>query len=64
MDEQTGGGVGSAEIVDLETLEYSAQAALERAASLREPLENAIVSDETPGPILDELFALIELAHA
>jgi hypothetical protein len=64
MDERTGGAVSSTEIVDIETLEYTADAALERALALREPLEDAIVSDDLPGPILDELFALIDMARA
>ena len=64
MDEEREGAVGSAEVVDLATLEYTAERALERALALREPLEDAIVSDDRPGPILDELFALIELARA
>lgn len=47
--------------VALDELEYIGAAALERAAELRTPLEDAIVSEEPAGPILDELFDLIRL---
>ncbi len=55
----SGSGAGGA--VPLESLEYGPEAALKRAAALREPLEMAVVADEPAGPILDELFDLIEL---
>jgi HPt (histidine-containing phosphotransfer) domain-containing protein len=63
MDEQAVGGteVAGGEVVALETLEYRGERALERAVELRGALENAIVSDEPSGPILDELFDLIRL---
>ncbi len=51
------------EIVPMETLEYSGTAALERARALREPLEDAIMAGDPPGPILDELFDLIRLGE-
>lgn len=47
-------------VVDVTTLEYGGKAALERARTLREPLERAI-AEGRPGPILDELFDLIRL---
>lgn len=49
------------DVVPMETLEYRGAAALERALGLRGPLEDAIFSDDPPGPILDELFDLIRL---
>lgn len=62
MPEQAGeAGTSDHEIVPIELLEYDGGAALERALSLREPLEDAIVSAEPAGPILDELFDLIRL---
>ncbi|NIY07883.1 MAG: hypothetical protein GWN02_06210, partial [Gemmatimonadetes bacterium] len=48
-------------IVPVEELEYSGRTALDRAESLRSPLEDAIVNGDPPGPILDELFDLIRL---
>jgi hypothetical protein len=64
MDQQTDGAPATGEIVDIGTLEYAGEAAVDRALALREPLEDAIVSEEPPGPILDELFDLIRLARA
>lgn len=62
MPEQGGGaGPNDQEVVPIEMLEYGGGAALERALSLREPLEDAIVSADPAGPILDELFDLIRL---
>lgn len=69
MDEQgmseqgVRGKNGSAEgdAVAVETLEFRGDEALDRALSLREPLEDAIVEDRQAGPILDELFDLIRL---
>jgi hypothetical protein len=55
------GGIG--EPVAIESLEYGPEAALSRAVELREPLEMAIVADEPAGPILDELFDLIQLGR-
>jgi chemotaxis protein histidine kinase CheA len=49
------------EVVPVERLEYQGAAAIERALSLREALEDAIVADEPAGPVLDELFDLIRL---
>lgn len=49
------------EVVSIETLEYRGESALARALELREALEDAIVSQEAVGPILDELFDLIRL---
>lgn len=51
-------------IASLDTLEYRGERALERALDLREALEDAIVSDQPAGPILDELFDLIRLGRA
>ncbi len=62
MTEAEGGGVqGGLEVVPVENLEYQDAAAIERALTLREALEDAIVTDEPAGPILDELFDLIRL---
>jgi chemotaxis protein histidine kinase CheA len=58
VDERRAAG----EIVPIETIEYDRRAALRRALALREPLEQALVSGESPSPILDELFDLIRLA--
>ncbi len=58
---ETDGGQGGGEVVPVETLEYQGAAAIERALSLREALEDAIVADEPAGPILDELYDLIRL---
>lgn len=52
---------GDRVVVPIETLEYRGRQALERALSLREPLEDAIVSADSVGPVLDELFDLIRL---
>ena len=49
-------------VVAIETLEYEPDAALDRARSLRRPLEQAIDAGHPTGPILDELFDLIRLA--
>ncbi|MFP4623935.1 MAG: Hpt domain-containing protein [Gemmatimonadota bacterium] len=51
----------SVDVVPLARLEYSGEAALERALTLRTPLEDAVVAEEPVGPILDELFDLISL---
>lgn len=48
-------------VVSADSLEYRGAGALERALSLREALENAIVEERQTGPILDELFDLIRL---
>lgn len=58
-EEQDGGD--GVEVVPIDTVEYRGEAALERALELREALEEAIVSGEPPGPLLDELFDLIRL---
>lgn len=50
------------EIVPIETIEYDRRAALERALALRKPLEEALSSNKSPSPILEELFDLIRLA--
>lgn len=55
--------VGQEEWVDVAELEYSGEAALDRALELREALENAIVAEEPTGSILDELFDLIRLGR-
>lgn len=49
-------------MVSIETLEYGPAQALDRARSLRQPLEEAIASGRPTGRILDELFDLIRLA--
>lgn len=51
---------GAERIVPIDALEYRGEAALGRALSLREPLEQA-VAEGRPEPILDELFDLIRL---
>lgn len=48
-------------VVRIEELEYRGRAALERAAELRDAIEDAVVSEAPVGPILDELFDLIRL---
>jgi hypothetical protein len=58
VDDNSGGAV---EVVEIRELEYRGPAALERAAELREAVEDAIVGEEPAGPILDELFDLIRL---
>lgn len=63
MDEQPRGGGEVEEVVEIGTLEYAREAALDRALELREPLEDAIVSENAPGPLLDELFDLIRLGR-
>lgn len=50
--------------VPAEALEYRGEAALDRARSLRGALEDAVVSEEPVGPILDELFDLIRLGSS
>lgn len=55
-------GQGSATgVVAIEELEYSGAAALQRALDLRTELEDAIVQEQPVGPILDELFDLVQL---
>lgn len=62
MDEQRSSeSTVTDEVVPVETLEYRGVAALERARTLREPLEAAIGSGEPADAILDELFDLIRL---
>lgn len=63
MEEQQPERGGVEEVVPAEELEYRGRAALDRAQSLRLPLEEAIVSGDPPGPILDELFDLIRLGR-
>lgn len=58
--EQQGAG-DTLEVVPIETLEYRGRRALEQALSLREALEDTLVSGAPAGPILDELFDLIRL---
>lgn len=53
--------VGEAEEVGIDALEYAGRSALERARELRTALEDAVVTDTPVGPILDELFDLIDL---
>lgn len=52
---------GSGGTVEIEELEYHGRGALERALQLREALEDAVVTDQPVGPVLDELFDLIRL---
>ena len=52
---------GSDGVVEIEELEYRGRAALDRALQLREALEDAVVTDQPVGPILDELFDLVRL---
>jgi hypothetical protein len=59
----SGSGTSAEAPVPIEALEYSPDRALERALSLREALEMALVADEPAGPVLDELFDLIQLAR-
>lgn len=59
MDGEAGGGGQGT--VEVEELEYRGRAALDRALQLREALEDAVVTDQPVGPILDELFDLIRL---
>lgn len=54
-------GEAAADVVPIEDLEYRGEAALDRALQLRPALQNAIVSDEPSGPLLEELFDLIRL---
>jgi HPt (histidine-containing phosphotransfer) domain-containing protein len=54
-------GGGEAVEIAIEELEYAPKAALERALELRAPLEDGIVTEDTVGPILDEIFDLIRL---
>ena len=61
MDEQEPNEPVGAQVVPIETLEYEGHAALERALTLREPLEDAIMAGDPPGAILDELFDLVRL---
>ena len=60
---EAGVGQDGGEVVPVETLEYQGAAAIERALSLREALEDAIVADEPAGPVLDELFDLLRLGR-
>jgi hypothetical protein len=53
--------IATERVVPIEDLEYRGRAALQRAESLRMPLEDAIIAGEPAGPILDELFDLIRL---
>jgi hypothetical protein len=48
--------------VPIETLEYSGNAALEHALTLRPALEQAVKNDRDAGAQLEELFDLIRLA--
>ncbi len=59
MQEQESGETEA--VVAIETLEYRGQPALERALTLREALEDALVAEDPVGPVLDELFDLIRL---
>ena len=61
MEEQERDEPGTEQVVPIETLEYEGGAALERARTLRAPLEDAITAGDPPGAILDELFDLIGL---
>lgn len=61
MDEQARNEAAADEVVPIEMLEYEGTAALERARTLREPLEEAIIAGDPPGEIMDELFDLIRL---
>lgn len=62
MDEQTSNEPGGPDdAAPIETLEYRGREALEQAETLREPLEDAILTADPAGPILDELFDLIRL---
>lgn len=65
METESVGGAGEAggdePFVPIEELEYAGPAALERALELRVALEDAIVSDDPAGPVMDELFDLIRL---
>ena len=64
MDEtREHGDTGTMEVVPIERLEYRGPEALERAETLRLPLENALITGEAPGPIIDELFDLIRLGR-
>ncbi|MGK7313610.1 MAG: Hpt domain-containing protein [Candidatus Longimicrobiales bacterium M2_2A_002] len=63
MEGQAPDTAGADAIVPLEELEYSGRTALDRAESLRSPVEDAIVNGDPPGPILDELFDLIRLGR-
>ena len=49
--------------VDISALEYRGNAALDRATSLREPLEDRLGAGEPVETILDELFDLVRLAR-
>lgn len=53
--------IGTERVVPIADLEYRGRAALERAGTLRIPLEDTLMAGQPPGPILDELFDLIRL---
>ena len=61
MDEQASTTTHDPDAAPIERFEYRGAAALERARTLRAPLEAAIEGGEPAGPILDELFDLIRL---
>ena len=61
MDEQERDEPVTEQAVPIDTLEYHGHTALERAQTLRAPLEDAIAAGDPPGAILDELFDLIRL---
>ena len=63
MEEQAPEADDAETIVPVEELEYSGRTALDRAESLRSPLEDAIVNGDPAGPVLDELFDLIRLGR-